>query len=155
MYGLEIAAHCDSRLLCTICKYSYLLIFTCIPAGGATGDYVHSNLKPIHSAAPDTTKLSCLCRVRFGGVNWIPDNSRLSHTENVKSEHVQNNRPIHIGRPDATQTVSIVLSGGVNGVGPIARQVRSASQALPVRPPDALRRRTHWSGAWADSIHTA
>jgi len=22
---------------------------------------------------PDTTKLSCLCRVRSGGVNWIPD----------------------------------------------------------------------------------
>jgi len=26
----------------------------------------------------DTTKLSCLCRVRFGGVNWIPDSYRLS-----------------------------------------------------------------------------
>ena len=38
-----------------------------------------------HIATPDTTKLSCLCRVRFGGVNWIPDNSRLSPIENVKS----------------------------------------------------------------------
>ena len=26
-------------------------------------------------------KLSCLCRVRFGGVNWIPGNSTLSATE--------------------------------------------------------------------------
>jgi len=32
-------------------------------------------LKLIHSA---TTKLSCLCRVCFDGVNWIPDNSRLA-----------------------------------------------------------------------------
>jgi len=40
-------------------------------------------LKLIHAATPDTTKLSCLCRVRFGGgVNWIRDNSRLSPTEN-------------------------------------------------------------------------
>ena len=38
-----------------------------------------------HIATPDKTKLSCLCRVRFGGVNWIPDNSRLSPIENVKS----------------------------------------------------------------------
>jgi len=30
-----------------------------------------------------------------------------------------------------------------------------AAQALPVRPPDALRRRTHLSGGRADSIHTA
>jgi len=34
-------------------------------------------LKLIHTAAtPNMTKLSCLCRVRFGGVNWIPDNSK-------------------------------------------------------------------------------
>ena len=30
-----------------------------------------------------------------------------------------------------------------------------AAQALPVRPPDALRRRTHLSGGRAGSIHTA
>jgi len=46
----------------------------------------------IHTATPDTTKLSCLCRVCFGGVNWIPDNSRLSLTENLKSELVQSIR---------------------------------------------------------------
>ena len=40
----------------------------------------------IHTATPDTTKLSRLCRVRFGGVNWIPDNSRLTPTENLKSD---------------------------------------------------------------------
>jgi len=38
-----------------------------------------------HIATPDTTKLSCLCRVRFGGVNWIPDDIRLAPIENVKS----------------------------------------------------------------------
>jgi len=58
----------------------------------------------IHTASPDTTKLSCLCRVRLGGVNWIPDNSRLSPAENMKSERVQGNRPIHTGTPDTTQT---------------------------------------------------
>ena len=30
-----------------------------------------------------------------------------------------------------------------------------AAQALPVRPPDALRRRIHLSGGRADSVHTA
>ena len=30
-------------------------------------------LKRIHTATPDTTKLSCLCRVRFGGANWSAD----------------------------------------------------------------------------------
>ena len=33
-------------------------------------------------------RLSCLCRVRFGAVNWIPDNSRLSPTKSLKSGHV-------------------------------------------------------------------
>jgi len=73
-------------------------------------------LKLIHTATPDTTKLSCLCRVRFGGVNWIPDYSRLSPTENLKSEHVQSNRPIHTCTPDTTQTRPScrVWCGGVN-----------------------------------------
>ena len=73
-------------------------------------------LKLIHAATPDTTKLSCLCRVRFGGVNWIPDNSRLSPTENLKSEHVQSNRPVDAGTPYTTQTGPScrVWYGGVN-----------------------------------------
>ena len=54
----------------------------------------------IHTATSDTTELSCLCRVRFGGVNWIPDNSRLSPTVNLKSEHVSSNCPIHAATPD-------------------------------------------------------
>jgi len=37
-------------------------------------------------------------------MNWIPDNSRLSPTENPKSEHVHSNRPIHTGTSDTTQT---------------------------------------------------
>jgi len=56
-----------------------------------------------HRPPPDTTKLSCLCRVRFGGVNWIPDNSRLSPKENLESEHVQSNRPIHTATSDTTR----------------------------------------------------
>jgi len=47
-------------------------------------------LEPVHTATPDTTKLSRLCRVRFDGVNWIPGNSRLSPTENMKSGHINN-----------------------------------------------------------------
>jgi len=42
-----------------------------------TGHFYNA-LEPIHTTTPDTTKLSRLCGVRFGGVNWIPDNSRLS-----------------------------------------------------------------------------
>jgi len=41
-------------------------------------------LKPIHTATPDTTQLSCLCRVRFSGLDWIPDNSRLSPTKKTE-----------------------------------------------------------------------
>jgi len=47
---------------------------------------VQSVLMLIHTATPDTTKLSRLCRARFGGVNWIPDNSRLTPTESLKSD---------------------------------------------------------------------
>jgi len=68
----------------------------------------------MHTATPDTTKLSCLCRDRLSGlsgVNWIPDNSRLLLTENLKSENVHSNRPIHTGTPDA---VLSCLAGGVN-----------------------------------------
>ena len=61
-------------------------------------------IKLIHTATLDTTKLSRLCRVRFGGVNWIPDNPRLSPTENLKSEHVDSNCPIHTATPDTTET---------------------------------------------------
>jgi len=66
----------------------------------------------IHTATPDTTKLSCLRRVRFGGMNWIPDNSKLSPTENLKSKHVQSNRPIHTGTPDTTHTGPSCRVGG-------------------------------------------
>jgi len=62
------------------------------------------------TATPDTTKLSCLRRARFGGVNWIPDNSILSPTENLKSEHVQSDRPIHTDIPDTIQD-RLVVSG--------------------------------------------
>ena len=102
-------------------------------------------LKLIHAATPDTTKLFCLCRVRFGGVNWIPDNSRLSPTENLKSEHVQSNRPIHTGTPDTTQIGQFcrVWCGGVNWVGPTARQVCSASECVGRHRHCRCDRRTH------------
>jgi len=63
-----------------------------------------------HRHATDTTKLSCLCRVRFRGVNWIPDNSRLSPTENLKSERVNSSCPILTATPDTTQTDRTVSS---------------------------------------------
>jgi len=62
----------------------------------------------VHTA---TTGLSCRCRVRLGGVNWIPtDNSRLSPTENnLKSERVESNRPTHT-RHDTDRTVLSCLA---------------------------------------------
>jgi len=40
----------------------------------AAGRVTRAFLKLIHTATPDTTKLSCLRRVRFGDVNnCIPD----------------------------------------------------------------------------------
>ena len=71
---------------------------------------------------------------------------------------------IHTTTSDTTQTrlFCCVWCGGVNyWVGPTARQVRSVSGLCrsvsggAVRPPDALRRRTHLSGCRADSSHTA
>ena len=56
------APYCDQRV--------------CMPVG---------LLKLIYSATPVTAKLSCLCRARFGGVNWIPDNSRLSLWQKIWS----------------------------------------------------------------------
>jgi len=52
-------------------------------------------LKLIHTSLQDTTKLSCLCYVRFGGMNWIPNNSRLSPIELevwTRSEQSSNSR---------------------------------------------------------------
>ena len=54
-----------------------------------------------HTATPD----ACLCRVRLGCVNWIPDNSRLSPTENLQHEHVRSNRPHRHTRHDTDRTV--------------------------------------------------
>jgi len=49
--------------------------------------------------------------------------------ENLKSEHIQGNCPIHTATPDATQTGRFcrVWCGRVNSVGPIAKQVRCVS----------------------------
>jgi len=79
------------------------------PLGGSTGPWAKSDiydcpLKPIHTATPDTTKLSCARRVGFGGVNWIPDNLRLSPTVNLKFEHVTSNCPIYTATPETIQT---------------------------------------------------
>ena len=57
----------------------------------------------IHTARHYKTVLSVtLCRVGFGSVNWIHDNSRLSPTEN--SERVNSTCSIHTASPDTTQT---------------------------------------------------
>ena len=57
------------------------------------------------------TRQNCLCLFRFGGVNRIPDNSRLSQTGNLKSERVQRNRHT---RHDRDRTVFSCLAGGMN-----------------------------------------
>jgi len=104
----------------------------------------------IHTARHDKTVLSVtLCRVGFGSVNWIHDNSRLSPTENL--ERVNSNCSIHTALPDTTHTrlFCSVWCGDVNSES--ARQpdrcvlCRSVSGGA-VRPPDALRHRTHLSG---------
>jgi len=46
----------------------------------------------------------------LGGVNWILDNSRQSPTENMKSEHVNSNCPIHIATPDRHRQDCFVVS---------------------------------------------
>ena len=127
-----------------------LRIRTARPSSGLyihlqTFTFVSLNFKQIHTATPDTTKLSCPCRVRIGGVNWFLDNSRLSPTENMKPEHVQSNRPIHAGTPDTTQTgpSCSVWCGGVNWVGPTDRQVRSGSECFWRRRLCLCDRRTH------------
>jgi len=77
------------------------------PMGSANYMDTCYNLKLIYTATPDATKLSCLCRVRFRGLNWIHDNSRVSSTENLKSEHtlaVLSNSHRH-ARYDSDRTV--------------------------------------------------
>jgi len=97
------------------------------PDGGET--IWPARLYPIHTATPDPTKQSCLRPVCLGGVNWIPDNSRLSPTGSLKSEHANSNCPIHSATPGTIQTglSCRIWCGGVNRVGPTGRQVRSVS----------------------------
>jgi len=97
-----------------------------------------------------TTKLSCLCRVRFGGVNWISYKSRLLPTEKLKSEHVQSNHTIHTKHDTDTTVLSWLvwrceLSRPNRPTSAFSVRV-SGGAVRPVRPPDALRRRTHLSG---------
>ena len=84
--------------------------------------------------------------------------------KNLKSEHVNGNRPIHTATPDTTQTglSCRVWCDGVNRVGPTARQVRSVS-GLRLSRVAQCDRRTHsdaertclnWLNS-LDSIHTA
>ena len=89
-------------------------------------------------ARHEKTALS-VSRPRFGGVNWILDNTKLSPTENLKTEHVQSNCLIHTGTLDTTQTgPSCRVWCGVPCL------CRSASDSA-MRPLDALQRRTHLS----------
>jgi len=72
-------------------------------------------LKLILTATPDMTKLCCLCLVCFVGLNWIPDNSRLSPAENLKSEHINTLITIvQFTPPCQTRLFYRVLCGGVN-----------------------------------------
>jgi len=91
-------------------------------------------LKLIHTATPDMTKLSSLCRVRFGGVNWITDNSRLSPTENLKSEHVNSNcLQIHTSTPDDTNWTETVFRKKLETVKPYALVDSTSKLTFPAR----------------------
>ena len=84
-------------------------------------------LQLIHTATPDTTKLSCLCRVRFGGVNWISGNSRLNVW--TRSEQSSNSHR-HI-RHDTNRTVlSCLVWWWCEFSRSDRRQVRSASECV-------------------------
>ena len=62
-------------------------------------------LKLIHTATPDTTKLSCPCRVRFPGVNWIPPTTQDRHRQKIRSLNTLIAIvPFHSVTPDTTQT---------------------------------------------------
>ena len=66
-------------------------------------------------------------------MNWIPDNSRLSPTENLKSEHVNSNRPIHTATPDTTQTglSCLVVSDGRCESGIFNSHIRQFTRQFP------------------------
>jgi len=106
---------------------------------------VRWQLKLVHNVTPDATKLFCLCRVCFGGLNWIPDNTRLSPTE--KSWSINMIRAIFQFTPDTAQTgpTCRVWCGGVNWVGPTAGQVRSASECVGRRSATAGRTPTPYT----------
>jgi len=44
----------------------------CLPCVGQAHIPYRIGLWLVHTATPDTTRLSCPCRVRFGGLKWIP-----------------------------------------------------------------------------------
>jgi len=70
------------------------------------------NTYPIHAicqARPDKTVLSVSCLTRR--YEWIPEDARLSPTENLKSEHGNSNCPIYTATRDTTQD-RLVESGG-------------------------------------------
>jgi len=69
-------------------------------------------LKLIHIASRQARHNKTVLSVSRG-VNWIPDNSRLSVAEDSKAEHVQSHRPIHT-RHDTDRTVLSCLAGSVN-----------------------------------------
>jgi len=87
----------------------------------------------------DKTVLSASRPVRRCGVNLIPDNSRLSPTENLKPEHVNSNCPIHTATPDTTQTGLFcrVWCGGVS------RRCVLCLVCVGMRPAAQCDRRTH------------
>jgi len=67
---------------------------------------------PIHTAMPDLTKQSRLCRICLGGVNCILNDSRLSPTENLKSKNVNCNVPFTSPHQTQHRQDRLVVSGG-------------------------------------------
>ena len=92
--------------------------------------------KLIHTAIPDMTKLSCLCRVRFGSVNWVGPTARQVRSVSglcrsasggavrprsatagrTPTQNALVRRSIHTATPDKTKQSCLcrVRRGGVN-----------------------------------------
>jgi len=112
-------------------------------------------LKLIHTALQDTTKLTCLCYVRFGGMNWIPNNSRLSPIELevwTRSEQSSNSR--RHTRHNTDRTILSYLVWRCELSRPDRRQVCSAlkcdgQRSVSTGHTHTLRRKMHFSGGQA------
>ena len=73
------------------------------PRSSGQSGVTRNILKLIHTATPDTTKLSCQCRGRFGGVNWITT-TQESQDYWLTVQTLPDGLEIQFTPPDTTRT---------------------------------------------------